>query len=223
MYNTAVISPKPGYLEGLREVTRKHGIVLIFDEVITGFRMAPGGAQERYGITPDMTVLAKAIANGYPLAAVVGRTDIMEVSDPRKHRYIYGGTYNSNYMCLAAASACLSKLENGEIQKNLQRTGKLLQQKVLKVAKDLGINDLQFHEESGKFQFLFASHEVKDYWSACAVDIERYQMFQKVLWENGIYSRPAPFFHHSLTASHAENTIEKIVKIITKGLEKIKN
>lgn len=221
LFNTAVIAPEPGYLEALREVTRKYGIVYIFDEVITGFRMAPGGAQERYGITPDLTVFAKAIANGYPLAAVVGRGDIMGVSDPKSNRYIYGGTYNSNYLALAAASASLSKLEKGEIQKNLQKAGKMLKEKALKAAKDLGVNDLQIHEESGKFQFLFATHKVKDYWSACAVDIERYHAFQKVLWQDGIYSRPAPFFHHSLTAAHDDKAIDGIVGSVKKGLKEI--
>ena len=104
--------PLPGYLEGVRELCDNHGAVLIFDEVITGFRLGLGGAQERYGVTPDLTVLAKAIASGFPLSAVAGRSEVMAVAHgdgPVRHI----GTYKGNAVCVAAANATLAALESG--------------------------------------------------------------------------------------------------------------
>jgi glutamate-1-semialdehyde 2,1-aminomutase len=106
--NTCVIPPRPGYLEGVRELCSRLGIVLIFDEVITGFRLALGGAQERFGVTPDLATYAKAIANGFPLAMVAGKTEIMEQVT---QGVVHGGTYNGGVPVMAAALATLEALE----------------------------------------------------------------------------------------------------------------
>jgi glutamate-1-semialdehyde 2,1-aminomutase len=96
MLNLGCVLPKEGYLQEIREITEENDIPLIFDEVKCGFKPSPGGAQEYYGVTPDMTVLAKAIANGFPLSAIVGRSDIINVTDPVDGKVLYGGTYNGN-------------------------------------------------------------------------------------------------------------------------------
>src|SRR5690242_12342624 len=117
MFNVGCVQPRLEYLKAAREVTEKLGTVLIFDEIISGFRMAPGGAQEYYGVTPDMSTFAKAMANGFPLSAVVGKREIMEITNPKSgtslstHEGVaYYGTYNGNQMSLAAARATLGEL-----------------------------------------------------------------------------------------------------------------
>lgn len=112
--NTSVIEPRPGYLEGVRRLADQHGIVLIFDEVITGFRFAPGGAQERLGVTPDLTVLGKALGAGYPVAALAGRRHLMRLIGDGT--VMHGGTYNANAMAVAAAAAALDIIASPLVQ-----------------------------------------------------------------------------------------------------------
>ena len=117
-----------GFLAGLREVTRKHGVVLIFDEVITGFRWSPGGAQARFGVTPDMCVLAKIVAGGLPGGAVAGRADIMDQLDAaaaksaKREKIGHQGTFNANPLCAAAAVATLSIVESEDVCAKAERT-----------------------------------------------------------------------------------------------------
>jgi glutamate-1-semialdehyde 2,1-aminomutase len=119
VFNSGCILPKDGYLQELREITEKYGVLLIFDEVITGFRLAPGGAQEYYGVKPDISVFGKAIANGFPLSAVVGIKDVMDVTAPKAGRVSFAGTYNGNQPSLAASKACLEQLKDGVVQKKV--------------------------------------------------------------------------------------------------------
>jgi len=121
MLNTGCIMPVPGYLERLRELATKHGSVLVFDEVITGFRLARGGAQERFGVLPDLTTMAKGIAGGFPVAAIGGRRELMTlVADGR---YSHSGTYNSNVLAMAAVSATMDVLGRPGTYEHLDRLG----------------------------------------------------------------------------------------------------
>ncbi len=124
MGNCSAITPVPGYLRHLREVCDEHGIVLIFDEVKTGFRVSSGGAQKLYGITPDMATFAKSLGNGYPIAALTGKREIMGVIGPGK--VVHGGTYSGNPVSLAAADATLQELTGGRVYNRLQRYGERL-------------------------------------------------------------------------------------------------
>ena len=108
MCNTGAIHPGAGYLEGVREACTRHGTILIFDEVITGFRVAPGGAQERFGVTPDLATFGKAIANGFPVAAIAGRADLMDLF--ATGGVVHGGTYNAQPVAMAATAATLKSL-----------------------------------------------------------------------------------------------------------------
>ena len=108
MCNAGAISPLPGYLEGVRDACTKAGTVLIFDEVITGFRLGPGGAQERFGVTPDLAVFGKAIANGFPVSAVAGRADLLDLLV--MGGVVHGGTYNAQCIAMAATVATLRQL-----------------------------------------------------------------------------------------------------------------
>jgi glutamate-1-semialdehyde 2,1-aminomutase len=121
MCNTGAILPAPGYLEGVREATRKAGAVLIFDEVITGFRVGPGGAQEKLGVTPDITIFGKAVANGFPVAGLAGAASLMDLFGSGK--VMHGGTYNSQPVAMAATVATLKELKRPETQDTLERQG----------------------------------------------------------------------------------------------------
>jgi glutamate-1-semialdehyde 2,1-aminomutase len=124
MCNTSAIHPRAGYLEGARKLCDAHGVVLIFDEVITGFRVAPGGAQALFGVTPDLAVFGKAIANGLPVAAIAGKAAILDLVSTRK--VMHGGTYNSHPLGMAATVATLSALADGTAHAFVRRQGEKL-------------------------------------------------------------------------------------------------
>jgi glutamate-1-semialdehyde 2,1-aminomutase len=206
LYNSGCIPPSKGYLEEIREITSKHGVLLIFDEVITGFRMAPGGAQEYYGVTPDLSVFGKAIANGFPLSAVVGSRDVMQVTDPRKGRVSFQGTYNANQPSLAASKACLNAIRDGAIQRKIARFCKSMKQNFDAIASDLNAQ-VQFQTVGGQFQVYFSDSPVVDYTSAARTDAEKYNSFAKRLFDQGVFFSQSPFFHHGVSAAHSEDDL----------------
>ena len=118
-------APEPGFLEGLREITSRHGAILVFDEVITGFRHGMGGLQGKTGVTPDLTTLGKAMANGYPIAALVGRRDIMERFATAGGDVFFAGTYNAHPHNTAAALATIAEFESGAIHDHLFALGRI--------------------------------------------------------------------------------------------------
>jgi glutamate-1-semialdehyde 2,1-aminomutase len=136
MCNTGAIFPAPGYLETVREICRKTGTVLIFDEVITGFRVGPGGAQEKLGVTPDLTIFGKAVASGFPVAGLAGRADLMDLFATGK--VMHGGTYNSQSVAMAATVATLRALKAPGIYETLARRGTRLMHGVAHAFADAG-------------------------------------------------------------------------------------
>jgi glutamate-1-semialdehyde 2,1-aminomutase len=124
MCNTSAIHPRDGYLEGARRLCDAHGVVLIFDEVITGFRVAPGGAQAVFGVTPDLAVFGKAIANGLPVAAIAGKAEIMDLTVTKK--VMHGGTYNAHPLGMAAVKATLAAIADGAVHAAIDRQGRRL-------------------------------------------------------------------------------------------------
>ena len=137
MCNTGCILPKPGYLEAMREITHKHGVVLIFDEVITGFRLGLAGAQGRFGIKPDLSVFAKGIGGGFPVAAMGGRADIMALV--ANGTVSMAGTYSANGIAIAAANAAMDELKTPNLHKNLDAVSDALRSGLEKVLKDAGL------------------------------------------------------------------------------------
>jgi len=221
MFNSGCIIPQYGYLEGVRRLAREYDILLIFDEVITGFRLAPGGAQERFGVTPDMSVFAKAIANGYPLAAVVGRKDIMEVSRPGG-QVIYGGTYDGQHVAVAAACICLEKLKDGSVQKRLEGITQRLTEQFTNMAKERGIS-AQLLECGGQFQIYFTDRDITDYRTALSSDSAKYKIFHRTLLDEGLWFYGGYLFHHGVSSAHSEEDVRKIIDAFGKGLDAIKN
>ncbi|MBI2320914.1 MAG: aminotransferase class III-fold pyridoxal phosphate-dependent enzyme [Chloroflexi bacterium] len=135
-----IVPPKPGFLEGLRAITKQYGIMLIFDEVVTGFRLAWGGAQERYGVTPDLASYGKIIGGGYPFAAVAGRADLLMLSDPRDRgpQYVYfSGTFSGNPLGATAGLATLRELEKPGAYARLDEIGERLRQGLREIARTL--------------------------------------------------------------------------------------
>ncbi|UCF90064.1 MAG: aspartate aminotransferase family protein [Desulfobacterales bacterium] len=219
VFNSGCIMPRPGYLEGVRRLTQKYDVVWIMDEVITGFRLAPGGAQERFGVTPDMSVFAKAIANGWPLSAVVGRKDIMSLSHPGG-KVLYGGTYNGSQATLAAAHACLEKLKTGRIQKHLQALTDRLQDLFRERVQDRGLA-ARLEQFGGQYQVFFTDREIFDYRTACAADRESYLVFQQTVREQGIWMSDGYLFHHGVTDAHTDEDLDQIITAYDRGLAKV--
>jgi len=210
-YNVGCALPKRGYLEGVRELTEKNKILLIFDEIISGFRVAPGGAQEFYHITPDLATFGKAMANGFPLSALAGKRKIIEFTDPSLRKVFFGGTYNANQVAMAAASVCLEKLKTGEVQKYLARLTEKLVRGFKAIAARREIN-ARLQGFGGKFQVYFTSQEVEDLRSASTSDQGMYTEFHKGMQAEGIFWGHTPFSHNGITAAHTEEDIEKILK-----------
>lgn len=137
MCNAGAIMPGPGYLEGARAACTRHGTVLIFDEVITGFRVAPGGAQQLFGVTPDLATFGKALANGFPVSAVAGRADIMDLLG--NGSVLHGGTYNAQPVCMAATLATLRALQDGRVMCEIEPRGRRLMKGIDRALRAAGI------------------------------------------------------------------------------------
>jgi len=221
MFNVGCTCPKKGYLETIRELTEDNGIVLIYDEVITGFRMAPGGAQQYYNVIPDISVFGKAIANGFPLSAVVGKRDFMGVAAPKTGKVVYAGTFNANQMALAASKAVLEELHDGKVQKYLHEGGRQLVKNFEDAAEDLGL-EARLQEIAGKFQVYFTDREVVDYRTAVGCDEQKYLIFQEKMLNSGILMWPSYTLHHGITAAHSKEDLETISKTMETALEEVK-
>jgi glutamate-1-semialdehyde 2,1-aminomutase len=208
MYNVGCALPNEGYLQGLREVTESKDIPLIFDEVISGFRVAPGGAQEYYRVKPDLVTLAKAIANGFPMSAVAGREDVMRSSAPGG-KTGYGGVYNGSQVCLAAASATLGQLKDGHVQNYLNKTSEDLKSGLREIAEELDVK-VRLQSLGGLFQVYFTDLEVVDYRSAKRSDSAQFRAFQRAMLGQGFYFLPLPLTHHGISYAHQKAEIEDI-------------
>ncbi len=219
MMNIGCALPKDGYLKAIRETTEDNDILLVFDEVRTGFRVAPGGAQEYYGITPDLTVFAKAIANGFPLSAVVGRKDVMKVTDPVEGRVLYAGTYNANQIAVAAADATLEQLRDGTVQERLNKSTFELIKRFDETVKSKKLS-ARLQGIGGNFQAYFVDSEVTDYRSTYRLDVSKYARFQKAMFDENIYFWPNHLFCHGISASHDKTDIEEISNAMSVALSK---
>jgi glutamate-1-semialdehyde 2,1-aminomutase len=225
-FNMGCVLPKEGYLNGLREITECHDVLLIFDEVISGFRMAPGGAQSYYKVTPDLSVFGKAIANGFPVSAVVGKKEIMEITDPKKGKVAFMGTYNASQASLAACDASVRQLADGKVQSHLHRASEILVKGFDEAARAVGVA-ARMQGIGGKFQVYFTNHEVTDYRSAALSDEEKYAAFQKAMVSRGIYfyhgaSFPTHLFHHGVSYAHSDEDLKTILRAAEESLGEMK-
>ncbi len=215
--NMGVVPPKPGFLEGLRELTAEHGIVLIFDEVITGFRVAYGGAQELYGVTPDMTTLGKIIGGGFPVGAYGGRRDIMEHIAPVGPVY-QAGTLSGNPVAMAAGIAVLKVLK-GKEEEGRERKGvyEELEQKASRLADGLAEAaqkanvPVTSNRVGSMMTMFFTDQPVTDYDSAKTADTQKYAKFFRAMLQRGAYFAPSQFEAAFVSTAHSDEDIRQTV------------
>lgn len=207
--NMGLILPKPGFLETLREETEKHGIVLIFDEVMTGFRVSLGGAQQYYGIKPDLTCLGKVIGGGLPVGAYGGRREIMELIAPLGGVY-QAGTLSGNPLAMTAGIETLKVLMKSKTYKKLEEKAKALEEGLIDAAKRAKV-ETKFYRAGTMFCTYFTNVDVVDANTAKTSDRQKYKKFFWSMLEKGVYLAPSQFEAGFLSLSHSERDIEKTI------------
>lgn len=207
--NMGLVRPAEGFLETLRELTSTAGSLLIFDEVMTGFRVAFGGAQSLYGITPDLTCLAKVIGGGLPVGAYGGKREIMEQIAPQGPVY-QAGTLSGNPLAMAAGIATLNELKAPGFYEALDTTTATLVEGLTKAAADAGI-PVQIDREGSMLGMYFTDQPVKDFEDAKTSDLERFTAYYKGMLERGIYLAPSQFEAAFVSAAHSAADIETTV------------
>ncbi len=217
--NMGVVPPQPGFLETLREVTEKHGTLLIFDEVITGFRVALGGAQELYGVTPDLTCLGKIIGGGLPVGAYGGRKDIMKGIAPTGSVY-QAGTLSGNPLAMAAGIEMLNLLSEDGVYDDLESKSATLCKGFRDNADNLGIATC-FTRVGSMFSMFFTDCEVVDYETVTTCDTEMFKRFFNAMLEEGIYIAPSQFEAGFMSAVHTEEDIHKTIEAQFRALEQV--
>jgi glutamate-1-semialdehyde 2,1-aminomutase len=205
--NMGVIPPADGYLEVLRKVTEDHGILLIFDEVITGFRVAYGGAQERFGVTPDLTTLGKIIGGGFPVGAFGGRRDIMEHLAPAGDVY-QAGTLSGNPIAMTAGIETLKLLSTPGVYEKLESLGSRLSDGLEMNANECGI-PAQFTRVGSVSCMFFTDRPVTDYASAKTSNTDRYAKYFRGMLDRGIYLAPSQFEACFVSTVHSEDDIDR--------------
>ena len=207
--NAGLYLPKPGYLEFLREITSSHGALLIFDEVMTGFRLAKGGAQERYGIQPDLTCFGKVIGGGLPVGAFGGRADIMDLLAPLGPVY-QAGTLSGNPLAMAAGIATLEELEASGAYARLEELGAALQAGLTDAARAAGV-PVQFNRCGSMFCAYFAGQPVHNLADALKSDRQRFKNYFHGMLSQGVYLAPSQFEAGFLSTAHTQADLEQTV------------
>jgi len=220
MANLGLIMPEKGYLEGLREITKKYDVLLIFDEVITGFRVALGGAQEYFGITPDISTFGKAVGGGVPLGGYGGRKDIMELV--AKKKCVEGGTYNTNSLAVSAGLAVLSELEKKGTYENLNNLGKGLMNGMRKLTEQYNI-PLEVQGPGEMFGIRFSGEKATDAREAVETSHSGiYPKFRRLLLEKGVHIFPTEKGEFYISTVHIEEDIDKTLNTIDYAMKKLK-
>ncbi len=217
--NMGVILPKDGYLQGLRDLTRQYDSLLIFDEVITGFRLALGGAQERFGIVPDLTCLGKIIGGGLPVGAYGGRREIMERIAPLGPVY-QAGTLSGNPLAVTAGIETIKLLSRPGVYRKLEDRSNALATGLAEAAKKAGVSVFGTRIASLTTLF-FTNQTVTDYASAKTSDTKAYGKFFMALLDQGVYLAPSQFEAAFLSTAHTHADIEKTVKAAHNAFRKM--
>jgi glutamate-1-semialdehyde 2,1-aminomutase len=203
----------PGFLQMLRDVTERHGVLLIFDEMVTGFRFALGGAQERYGVVPDLATFGKALTNGHPLSGIAGRSEIMGVTHPSRQNMeplaYFGNTLNGNPLCAAAGLATLDVLSRDGVYERLETTTDALRNGIAALARDLGLG-VQLLGDGPVFQIAFADHQIDDFADLQRADGERFKRFLHGCVARGVLSSGK--FYMSL--AHTDDDVVETLDVI---------
>jgi len=216
--NMGVVSPEKGYLKSLKEITKNNEALLIFDEVITGFRVAFGGAQELYGIKPDLTCLGKIIGGGLPVGAFGGSEKIMNNIAPEGSVY-QAGTLSGNPLAVTAGIKTLKILKDYSY-KNLAQNTDYLVEGMETISSNKNVK-IQFNKVPGMFSQFFTSEKVKNYETAAKSDRKVFNKYFRLMLENGIYLAPSPFESTFLSVAHDQKILDKTLNIYEDVLSKL--
>jgi len=221
--NMGFVAPQPGFLPGLRRLCDHHGAILIFDEVMTGFRVAPGGAQRLYDVKPDLTTLGKVIGGGLPAAAYGGRADLMQRIAPAGDIY-QAGTLSGNPLAVAAGLATLRKLAKPGVYEKLERRAEELARGLVEAGESAGI-PIHAGCAGGMFGFFFLSEgqtgPVRSFADAKRADAERFRRFFAEMLDRGIYLAPSPFEAGFVSLAHTGRDIRKTLEAARESLQRV--
>ncbi len=215
--NMGVVLPEDGFLKGLRDITEKYGALLIFDEVITGFRVSAGGAQQLFGIQPDLTCLGKIIGGGFPVGAYGGKKEIMRHISPEGDVY-QAGTLSGNPVAMAAGVATLRVLKDKSVYQELERKGKILFDGIKEKAKEKGIA-VTVNWIGSMGSVFFTDQKVTDFNSVKKSDTDKFKKFYKEMLSNGIYLAPSPFEAIFVSYAHTDEALEYTVEAAAHAFE----
>jgi glutamate-1-semialdehyde 2,1-aminomutase len=215
--NMGVITPAPGFLEGLRALTEQHGALLILDEVISGFRAGPGGAQGLYGVRADLTVLGKIIGGGMPVGAYGGRRELMEQIAPSGPVY-QAGTLSGNPAAMAAGIATLKALQEPGVYDRLEQTSAALEAGLREAAKAAGV-PLTVNRSGSLLTPFFTGGPVTGYTEAMASDTARFAAFHRAMLDRGVYLPPSQFEAWFISTAHGASEVEATVTAARQALE----
>ena len=215
--NMGTVPPREGFLEGLRDICTNEGIVFIFDEVMSGFRVAYGGAQELYGVTPDMTTLGKIIGGGLPVGAFGGRTDIMQLLSPSGGVY-QAGTLSGNPLAMTAGITTLRLLQQEGFYQKLEEKSACLSAGIAQAAKDAGYPIFSTRVGS-MFCAFFTRGEVHDWTTAAQCDTKAFASYFRTMLEEGIYLAPSQFETAFVSAAHTDADLDRTIAAARKAFK----
>ena len=214
--NVGLIFPKRDYLQGLRDLCSKHSALLIFDEVMTGFRVSAGGVQEREGITPDLTTLGKIIGGGLPVGALGGKAEIMDHLAPLGPVY-QAGTLSGNPLAMAAGIAALKLLKEGDAYERLERMGQQVQETIETALQEIGL-PAQIPQVGSMFCLYFSENAVENLDDATATDTERFNKYFHTCLDNGVYIPPSKYEGNFISTAHEQSAIDQACEVFVKAL-----
>jgi glutamate-1-semialdehyde 2,1-aminomutase len=217
--NAGFITPDAGFLEGLREITQDHGALLVFDEVMTGFRIAYGGAQEKFGVTPDLTTLGKVIGGGLPVGAYGGRKDIMSMVAPAGPVY-QAGTLSGNPLAMTAGIKTLELLQRPGSYEYLDKITQKLADGLLQIAQETG-HQVCGGQISAMFGLFFTSGPVHNYEDAKKSDMAKFGRFHRGMLERGVYLAPSQFEAGFTSLAHTEADIDQTLAVAKEVLSSL--
>ena len=217
--NAGFIPPEPGFLEGLRELTKENGALLVFDEVMTGFRISYGGAQERFGVTPDLTTLGKVIGGGLPVGAYGGRKDIMSMVAPAGPVY-QAGTLSGNPLAMTAGIKTLEILKQEGSYERLESMTKRLINGICESAKAAGLA-INGKSISGMFGFYLCDGPVRNFEEAKQSNSEYFAKLHRSMLQKGVYLAPSAFEAGFMSLAHSEDDIDATLKAFTESFSEL--
>jgi len=217
--NMGVVLPKEGFLEGLRDITKRYGALLIFDEVITGFRVSSGGAQKLFNIDPDITCLGKIIGGGLPVGAYGGKREIMSHISPEGEIY-QAGTLSGNPIAMAAGIATLNILRDERIYDELEKKSKNLFEGIKEKAEEKGVS-IRINRIGSMGSIFFTEHDVYDFDTVMRSDKEKFKRFYREMLSKGVYLAPSPFEAIFVSYAHTDEAIEYTIDAAEKAFENL--